>query len=210
MRTGYIYGVRCTCHPEDGIRYVGQTVISIQSRKSVHFWNARTKESRSYRAHFSNWIRKHGSENVEFFTLEETTEERIDEREIYWIARLREEGAKLTNLLSGGGQARGHKRPAYANSMRGENNPMFGKDRRELMKYARSFQKPPSEVTKAKWSEQRKGEGNGRAVLTEELVRELRKKENTYGMLSEWSREHGVTPQSAWAAYHGKTWKHVT
>lgn len=209
MRKGYIYGARCICHPEDGVRYVGQTVVSVQSRISVHFWNAEKTESKSYRSHFSNWIRKHGKENVVFFVTEETTEREIDDREEHWIQLFRSEGAKLTNIKAGGKQARGHKRPQHAKSMSGENNPMWGKDRKELMDYARSFQGPPTEETRRKWSEQRRGEGNVRAKLTEEDVRRIRREPKKRGMLSRLAREYGVTPQSIWAAYNGKTWTHL-
>lgn len=210
MKTGYVYGVRCRKHPEEGVRYVGQTVVSAWSRRGVHLWNARTPSSKSYGSYFSNWIRKHGEENVEFFLLEETTEEALDAREDAWIVKLRSEGSALTNVKRGGGQARGHKNVQQSRRMKGENNPMYGKDRREIMAYARSFQEAPSEDTKALWSEQRTGEGNARAVLTDELIRELRSQEKRYGLFSEWARKYGVTPQTIHSAYHGKTWKHVS
>ena len=209
MRNGYIYGVRCTCHPEDGTRYVGQTVISVSSRKHVHLWNSRIPTSKSYKSYFSNWIRKHGEGNVEFFVIEETTEEVIDQREDFWITELRGRGQKLTNVKRGGGQARGHKRPGYVN-MSGENNPMYGKDRSELMAYARSFQGLASDETKAKMSEAHRGSLNSRAVLDEDAVRELRKQEKRYGLFSEWARKYGVSAQTIYLAYNRKTWKHVT
>lgn len=209
MRKGIIYGVRCTCHPEDGVRYVGQTVVSIQSRRHVHLWNSREASSKSYNSYVSNWIRKHGEENTEFFLLEETTEDEIDSREDWWIVTLREGGSKLTNVKRGGGQARGHKRPPHAKDMTGKNNPMYGTDRKELMAYARSFQGPPTEETKALWSEQRTGEGNSRAVLTDEAVLELRSQEKRYGLFSEWARRYGVSPQTIYLAYNGKTWRHL-
>lgn len=208
MRNGYIYGVRCTCHPEDGTRYVGQTVISVSSRKHVHLWNSRIPTSKSYKSYFSNWIRKHGEGNVEFFVIEETTEEVIDQREDFWITELRGRGQKLTNVKRGGGQARGHKRPGYVN-MSGENNPMYGKDRSELMAYARSFQGLASDETKAKMSEAHRGSLNSRAVLDEDAVRELRKQEKKYGLFSEWARLYDVSAQTIYLAYYGKTWKHV-
>lgn len=210
MREGIIYAVTCVCHPEDGIRYIGQTVIGVVSRKNVHFWNSRTPESRSYNSHFSNWIRKHGEDNVMFEEVDRTTEDKVDDLEDEWIMRLRQEGAKLTNIKRGGGQARGHKRPEHAKSMTGENNPMFGKDRSELMAYARSFQGPPSAKTKAIWSEQRAGEGNGRAQLTEDDVRHMRdNRTGKYGELSQWAREYGVTVETIYAAVNRKTWKHI-
>lgn len=210
MRKGIIYGVRCTCHKDSGVRYVGQTVVSVQSRRHVHLWNSREESSKSYRSYFSNWIRKHGEDNVEFFVLEsDIPEEDIDLREDRWITELRKTGNNLTNIKRGGGQARGHKRPPHAKDMSGPNNPMYGKDRTEIMAYARSFQGPPSEETKAIWREQRAGEGNSRAVLTDEDVLELRAQEKRYGLFSEWARKFGVSPQTIHSAYTGKTWKHL-
>lgn len=188
---------------------MGQTVISVQSRKHVHLWNSREESSKSYKSYFSNWIRKHGEENVEFFVLEETSEDLIDEREDYWIIRLRAEGNCLTNVKRGGGQARGHKKPEHSKAMTGAGNPMYGKDRTELMAYARSFQGPPSEKTKALWREQRKGEGNARAVFTDEVVKSLRAEPKRYGLFSEYARKYGVSPQTVYLAYNRKTWKHV-
>lgn len=209
MRKGKVYGVRCLCHPEAGTRYVGQTVKSIQSRRNVHLWNSKTEASKSYNSYFSNWIRKHGEENVVFYELEEVPVEFLDSREDWWICYLRKKGRNLTNIKRGGGSARGYKRPRQSELMSGENNPMYGRNREEEMAYARSFQGPPSEKTKALWREQRKGEGNSRAVLTDEVIRELRKEEKRYGLFSEWARRYGVTPQTIHSAYHGKTWKHV-
>lgn len=209
MRTAYIYQVTCTCHPEDGIRYVGQTIVSVASRRGVHLWNARTEESKSYNSHFSNWIRKHGAENVRFSVLEVVTDKEVDAREEFWIASLRYQGHKLTNIKGGGGQARGHKRPDQSARMSGSGNPMYGKNRDELMAYARSFQGPPSEETRAAWSDQRRGEGNARSVLDDEAVRQLRKEPKRYGLFSEWARKYGVSPQTIYLAYNRKTWKHV-
>lgn len=202
--------MRCTCHPEQGIRYVGQTVVSVSSRRHVHLWNSRTPTSKSYRSHFSNWIRLHGEENTEFFVLEETDEGKIDEREGFWISHLRSEGNKLTNIKSGGGQARGHKRPSHARDQSGENNPMYGRDRSESMAYARSFQGPISEETRARMSASHLGTLNSRAVLDDDSVRELRKQKKRYGLFSEWARRYGVSIQTIYLAYNRKTWKHVT
>lgn len=209
MRPGLIYQVTCKCHPDDGVRYVGQTVISVASRKGVHLWNARTPDSKSYNSHFSNWIRKHGPENIVFSVLEETTEDLVDEREVYWIRTLRSQGAKLTNVLEGGSQPRGHKNPKASARMSGPGNPMYGKDRSAILAYARSFQGPPSEETKRIWSEQRKGEGNGRARLDDDAVRTLRAQKKRRGLFSEWARRYGVSPQTIYLAYNRKTWKHV-
>lgn len=207
MRTGYIYAIQCKCHPERGIRYVGQTVKTVASREYHHKWTARKEGGRRTPLH--NWIRKHGEDNIEVFELDRCSEDRVDDLEKTWIARFRGAGYELLNILEGGSQPRGHKKPGHSQAMSGSGNPMFGKDRREVMAYARSFQGPPSEETKVLWSKQRTGEGNARAVLTDDAVRKLRKEEKRYGLFSEWARKYGVSPQTIYLAYYGKTWKHV-
>lgn len=86
---------------------------------------------------------------------------------------------------------------------------MHGRDRSEEMAFARSFQGLPSDKTRAIWREQRTGEGNPRSVLTEELVRELRKEPKRYGLFTEWARRVGVTTQTIRSAYLGETWAHL-
>lgn len=147
---------------------------------------------------------------MEFFILETTSEDLIDEREMFWISHLRDEGQVLTNVLSGGAQPRGHKRPEHSARMSGEGNPMYGTKREELMAYARSFQGPVSDETRAKMSSRRRGSDNSRAILDDDAVRELRKQEKRYGLFSEWARKYGVSAQTIYLAYNRKTWKHVT
>ena len=210
MRVAYIYGVKCTCHPDDGIRYVGQTVKSVASRRGVHLWNARTVRSKSHNSYFSNWIRKHREENVEFFVLEVTTEEEVDHREDHWIQELRATGHRLTNIKAGGGQARGHKRPDQSERVSGAGNPMYGADRRELMAYARSFQGPMSEDEKARRSEAYSGAGNPRAQLTESDVREIRALyTGKYGELTRMADRYEVSAQTIHQVVKRKTWKNV-
>lgn len=96
-----------------------------------------------------NWIRKHQYQ-IEICLLEGcTSAEHLNEREIYWIAHYRAIGNKMMNVLEGGGTSfTGKKRPAHSAQMSGANNPMYGKNRREAMIYARSFQGSPSEETR--------------------------------------------------------------
>lgn len=35
-----IYTISCSCHPEQGVRYVGQTSKGLVARKGVHLWTA--------------------------------------------------------------------------------------------------------------------------------------------------------------------------
>lgn len=62
---------------------------------------------------------------------------------------------------------------------------------------------------------QAKGENSGKAVLTDELVRELRaavdgcKDPRKYGLFAEFSRRTGIHKNTLYAAAHGKSWRHV-
>lgn len=209
MDKSVIYVAWCICHPEDGIRYVGQTSKGLNSRATVHFWHARTETSKSHQSHMSKWIRKHGDRNVVFSILEVCTREELNEREKSWIALFRSRDYKLVNILEGGDQPRGHKRPEHSKRMSGHNNPMYGKDRSELM---RKIHRPPSEATKRIWSKNRTGSGNANAKLTEDQVREIRSRYDgkwPYGAKTAAAREFGVTPQMIHAIVFGKSWTHV-
>jgi len=60
-----IYGLRCTCHPGDGVRYVGRTIHGARKRLVRHKYQARKgSEYPVYR-----WIRKHGEGNIESTVL---------------------------------------------------------------------------------------------------------------------------------------------
>lgn len=136
-----IYGLWCICHPADGVRYVGQTKKGMTARFGVHLAHSETMQSPVY-----NWIRKHGTENIAYTVLEVCIPEELDAREEAWIALYREEqGAKLMNVKLGGGASKGHKNPKQSVAMTGEANPMWRKDRKEIMAHARSFQNLDSE-----------------------------------------------------------------
>jgi hypothetical protein len=190
------------------VRYVGQTREGAEKR----FGNHRAQARRGTKSYVYNWMRNVGIENVQYKILEELLDATaLDDREIYWIEFYRFTGHPLTNVGSGGSAVwTGSKRPAQSLRMRGESNPMWGQDRRETMRLARSMRGPLTPETRAIWSEQRRGEGNSRARLKEDDVREIRRLFATgeYSK-SAIARMYGITVQSIWALLTGKTWKHV-
>lgn len=205
-----IYGAWCYCHPDRGIHYVGQTIHTVLSRWTTHLWNARTPHSKSYNNRLNRWIRKHGPENIAFTVLEICTADDIDECEIRWIAYMRSIGQAQANHLAGGNQPRGHKNPGHSDRMSGSGNPMYGRDRKEAMAYARSFQGPPSKETRLKRAEHVRGENNPKAVLTENDVRDIRASyTEKYGELTRMGRQYGVTAQMIYSIVNNKSWKHV-
>lgn len=93
----FIYGLFST---KDGvIRYIGQTK-SIRSRLSSHKYDALKRKSKNHKC---NWIRSVYESNyeIDIKVIEECDDGNVDEKEIYWINKLKSCN-KLTNELKGG------------------------------------------------------------------------------------------------------------
>lgn len=113
-----IYGLSCTCHPEVGIRYVGQTQQSLATRLTNHRAQARFGTvSPVY-----HWIRKHGPENIQIeFICTPAPGESLDDCERRVIAST----PNILNVAVGGvdGTTLGRKRPEFSLMIRGEGHP---------------------------------------------------------------------------------------
>lgn len=78
MRQGTIYLIE---NKVNGNKYVGQTVMPLNKRWLGHIQESKTYSERPlYRA-----MNKYGLDNFNIKVLEETTEDKLSEREIYWI-----------------------------------------------------------------------------------------------------------------------------
>lgn len=77
---GYIYKITNTIN---GKNYIGQTIKSIEKRFSQH----KNNYTKPYFEHLALYkaFRKYGIENFTFEPIEEIDNEKLDEREIYWI-----------------------------------------------------------------------------------------------------------------------------
>lgn len=233
-----IYGLWCLCHPDDGIRYVGQTRKGMAARFQVHLAHSRSSDAPVY-----NWINKHQAENIAYTVLEVCLPGELDAREQAWIAAFREtQGASLMNVKTGGSTSKGHKRPAQSERMRGQNNPMYGKDRKEITAYARSFQNISSErmaeiarshtgwnhteeskqkmsaKARESWTEERRekataarrGAGNHATDLTDDDVREIRRiREEEHRTYGEIGDMYAITSNAVSMICRRITWKHV-
>lgn len=80
MRKGYIYIIRNYCNEKV---YIGQTTQSIQERFNQHMKPSTIKKRGTYKIY--NAINKYGKENFYIELLEETTEDKLDEREMFYI-----------------------------------------------------------------------------------------------------------------------------
>lgn len=92
----YIY---CYTNKVNGHKYVGQT-NNIERRKREHLSCAFNPNSKDYNYLFHKKIREYGIDNFIFSILEETTEDKVNEAEIYWIKEMhssvKEDGYNLT------------------------------------------------------------------------------------------------------------------
>jgi group I intron endonuclease len=78
MRQGTIYLIE---NKVNGNKYVGQTVMPLNKRWLAHIQESKTFSERPlYRA-----INKYGLDNFNIKVIEETDEDKLSEREIYWI-----------------------------------------------------------------------------------------------------------------------------
>lgn len=109
MDKNVIYGLKCTCHPERGIRYVGQSCQGIRVRFYKHIYAANSGKPWVV----SRWMRKHGVENIEWEVLE-TVESREDlgRAEEKWINQLKTQ-TKFggCNVTPGGDAPSGYQHP---------------------------------------------------------------------------------------------------
>ena len=106
-REGVVYGLSCTCHPEDGIRYVGQTRQDPAKRLMQHRSASNHPSLRKYPVCF--WISKHGKANVKMEILERAEDlGMLDDMEIRLIASHGTfNSPKGLNATAGGGGFRG-------------------------------------------------------------------------------------------------------
>jgi group I intron endonuclease len=72
-------GIYCWTNKINGKKYIGQSV-DIYGRKKAHIYSAG-----KYGTLFSKALYKYGFNNFDFEVLENTTEDKLDEREIYYI-----------------------------------------------------------------------------------------------------------------------------
>lgn len=91
-----IYGLRCTCHPEKGVRYVGRTIQGAAKRFYGHRASAKSGDILPV----YKWMRKHGVENVYYEILAVAGfVEDLPNLECKWIEKLSPTGL-LMNMTT--------------------------------------------------------------------------------------------------------------
>lgn len=133
-------------------RYVGKAK-NFDKRMKDHLYRDRFKYPHTW---FYRWLNKQIREDKEFFIdiLEEVNQDNWIERERYWIAHIKENRYRLTNMTDGGD---------------GNNNQVFSKE--TLIKRSKSLMgHPVSEETRRKISNGHKGK-----IVKEETRQKLSK-----------------------------------
>lgn len=109
----------------NGMRYIGQTTRTLKYR-----WDRHCRYNPKRHSYISNAIQKYGKEN---FIIEEidsaSSIEELNAKEEFWIKFLDTMSPNGYNLVSGGENyfTSEETRKKRSESLKGENNPMFGK-----------------------------------------------------------------------------------
>lgn len=137
-------------------RYVGKTAKSLSKRLSGHLCDVKTSKC----THKIHWIRKLLREGISpMVVLIEIVDSTLENaREIYWIAKFREEGHKLTNGTDGGEGVKCTEevRRKMRKANKGKNNPNYGKRGRDAPMFGKTHSKELKEKMSKAWI----GEGN--------------------------------------------------
>lgn len=202
----HIYGL---IDPREGqIRYVGATQ-QLKERLKDHLTSAYRSSSPK-----RMWMRELLTSGLqpEMIVLETVPYAFWEEAERYWIAKMRERGVPLLNVFHGGlDGGRGiPKSPEHrAKIGQAHKGRKFSATTRAKMSAARRGWRPSPELTRIQ-REKCKGEGNGRARLTEEQVIEIRRRYAAGGIcLHKLAEDYPVTFSAIHRIVTRQTWKHV-
>lgn len=106
---GYIYKIT---NELNGLIYIGQTVKARPTdRFSQHKYLARHLEQEKGVSYLHRAMAKDGVDNFNFEVIEEIDDEKLNEREVYWIQKYNCLVPNGYNITEGGAGTKGHSRP---------------------------------------------------------------------------------------------------
>lgn len=196
-----VYGLFST---EDGVvRYIGQTIQSLQSRLTQHLAEA-VRPPGTSRCH--RWIRKVLGSGYKIGTLLIEEGCQWDEGERRWIAFYRESHpGRLTNLSDGG--------CGYSGPRSEETRQKMRKPKSEVCRA--KMRKPKTPETRAKMSlslrgnKRSAGEASSTAVLNERDVIEIKARLRNGDKLTSIADAYGVQKSAISKIKLGRTWRHL-
>ena len=158
------YTIYALIDPNDqSVRYVGQTVQSLNQRLSKH-----VHKSKLGKTHSASWIRSLTALNLKPSIIELESgiwsQEYSDQREIHWIAVKRENGCNLTNHTVGGNADNSHQlteeyRKEHSERMKKWHSENPDKKRKAgSYKHSDSTKAKISRTTTEQWSDPKKRE----------------------------------------------------
>lgn len=210
MRKGYVYKLICPISGE--CRYVGKTVQRLNKRLYKHKYNKRKNPS-----HKNSWLirleDKGILDDVKIELIEECDVSILNDREIFWIAKFKDDGHKLTNMAEGGDvgslgykhsdeaikkiSEAGKRRKGYKHTDEAKKNiskSLIGNDRHKGCNH--------SEKTKKQISETKKGVVSWNA----QTILQLDKEDN---IINEWrsasdaAKNLGLSQGNIWSVING-------
>jgi hypothetical protein len=202
--TGSIYAL---CDPvTEEIRYVGQTIRTKAKRLYRHMYEAKQRQT-----HVHRWIMSLASEPL-FRVLAVVPRSQLNKAERRWIAKLRQTGARLTNLTDGGEGLKGYVATAETCrkiSIAKQGHTVSAAARKKIGDASRG--RKASDETRRKMSRSLRnrdvvGSATSNAKLTETQVREIRASSLSQRKLA---AMYGVGCSAITSIKLYRTWRHV-
>ena len=223
--TTCIYGL---VDPNSGeIRYVGKTSVEPEKRLYQHLKASRHNTTGSHLLNWLNTLTRDGKKPSICILEYVSQDDDWREKERSWISYGRSSDWSLTNTTDGGEGLQNPspsvrqklsdaaKGKAYAS---GKRSAAFRQKMAHVAKNTKNaIGHTVSPAARARISQSLmgrtdhvpKGEANGRSVLTEDMVAEIRSKHSSGFSMRALGREYSVTHESIRKIVHGETWKHV-
>lgn len=132
----------------------------------------------------SQAIRKYGKSSFQKEILEECSDNIIDEREVYWIAKLRSTDRNLGYNIAAGGTG------GDTTSQHPDKENIIEKRIHGLIEWHASLTETDKEIRGKKISESKKGKGNSRKDYSHSDITKQLIKQNQPAKTDEWRKSH--------------------